>query len=333
MSICGIIAEYNPFHQGHVYQLQYAKQHFDTIVIITSMYYSQRGLPSLLLPEDKARLSLNYGADLVIGLPVCYTAQSAAYFAKYSLQALQQVPIDHLLFGSESNDIHRLETIYDSIQSKTINASTSMNHNLQLDLLPNDQLAIHYVHECKEMGIIPESMQRNTTYPSATQTRKDYFSNKKVLFDTYFQSQQRWENYYPYLKTFLQLTPAQTLEQFFLVNEGIEYRLKKAAKQNTWPAFLEASISKTYSKSRIQRTCLMILLQITKEMMKKHDQFRSLIVLGFNEKGQQLLKDHDLVATKFKEMNAFDQYIENQTITLYNSVQPHPIQRKAVLKI
>jgi len=77
----------------------------------------------------------------------------------------------------------------------------------------------------------------------------------------------------------------------------------------------------------------MILLQITKEMMKKHDQFRSLIVLGFNEKGQQLLKDHDLVATKFKEMNAFDQYIENQTITLYNSVQPHPIQRKAVLKI
>ncbi|MDX8417457.1 MAG: nucleotidyltransferase family protein [Absicoccus sp.] len=331
MSICGIIAEYNPFHQGHAYQLAYAKKHFDTLVILTSMYYSQRGLPSLLLPEDKARLCLEHGADLVIGLPVCYTAQSAAYFAKYSLQALHQIPIDHLLFGSESNDIHHLEKTYESIQSKPIDASTSMNHNLQLDILPNDQLALYYVHECKKRGIQPVSMQRDTSYPSATQTRLDYFSGKPVLYDTYFQTHQQWENYYPYLKTFLQLSPPETLEQYFLVNEGIEYRLKKAAKQDTWSDFLETAISKTYSRSRIQRTCLMILLQITKDKMKDHNRFDRLIVLGFNEKGQQLLKGKDC-ATKFKEMQAFDQFIENQTLTLYNSVQPRPIHRKAVLK-
>ena len=84
MKTCGIIAEYNPFHAGHIHQLKQIRNQFDAIVVITSGYFSQRGLPSLLSPYDKTRLALEYGADLVCLLPVQYTCQSAEYFVKYA---------------------------------------------------------------------------------------------------------------------------------------------------------------------------------------------------------------------------------------------------------
>ena len=74
MKTAGIIAEYNPFHKGHAYQLQYTKEVLgvDYIIIAMSGDYVQRGAPALLPKHLRAEMALRCGADLVLELPVCF---------------------------------------------------------------------------------------------------------------------------------------------------------------------------------------------------------------------------------------------------------------------
>jgi predicted nucleotidyltransferase len=82
----------------------------------------------------------------------------------------------------------------------------------------------------------------------------------------------------------------EVLASYFLVNEGIEHRLKRAAQEESWEGFLNQAVSKTYSKARIQRTCVFILMQITKAEMAQHKSFDQACILGANEKGRAYLK-------------------------------------------
>ena len=86
-----------------------AKQYGDVLVAICSGFYSQRGLPSLISRQDKTKLALQNGVDLVLELPACYASQSADYFAKYAIQSLSCLNVDTICFGSETNDIEYLK--------------------------------------------------------------------------------------------------------------------------------------------------------------------------------------------------------------------------------
>ena len=105
MKTCGIITEYNPFHQGHIYHIKKTKEltQCDCLIAIVSNHFTQRGLFSLLTMQDKTKLALEAGCNLVIELPPCYAAQSADYFAKYAVESLSQLHIDQICFGSETN--------------------------------------------------------------------------------------------------------------------------------------------------------------------------------------------------------------------------------------
>ena len=331
MKTCAIIAEYNPLHKGHIYHITKAKQesNCDCLVVILSSFFSQRGLPSLLSRRDKARLALKYGADLVLELPCIYAAQSADQFAKYAIQSLSSLHIDCLCFGSETNDLAYLEQQLQILQSASIDPSKSWNQNIGSNVKPNDILGMQYVHWCKQYNIQPIPIQRNENYKSATQTRADFFNSQSQFNDEYFIAEQTWNSYYPYLRLFLQLTAPERLRTFFLVNEGIEYRLiENAKKYSNWNDFLKASISKTYTRARIQRTCLFILLQVTKEEMETHDAFYDVRVLGFNATGQKLLKANKEAAiqTRFKDLDTFNQQVELKIQALYQSVMKEKIE-------
>ena len=173
-----------------------------------------------------------------------------------------------------------------------------------------DILGIQYIKQCEKYNIEPLSISRNNTFKSATQTRKEYFEGIRQFNDVYFHSNQTWDTYYPYLRKFLILTDPNILSTYFLVNEGIEYRLKENAKKYLkWKDFLLASISKTYTKARIQRTCMFMLLQITKTQMQENNHFNQVIVTGFDSIGQAFLKDKQVI-TKFKELPKLLQDIE-----------------------
>lgn len=116
MKTVGIIAEYNPFHNGHQYQIEQAKKltNADYVIVVMSGNYVQRGTPAVLHKYARTEMALSHGADLVFELPVCYATASAEYFAFGAVTLLEQLgAIDYLCFGSESGDITSLTQIAD----------------------------------------------------------------------------------------------------------------------------------------------------------------------------------------------------------------------------
>lgn len=117
-TICvnGVVAEYNPFHSGHSYQLQDAKRQSgaDYTVIVMSGSFVQRGAPALLDKYSRAEMALKNGADLVLELPTLYSVSSAEYFATGAVTLLDKLGVvNNLCFGSECGDIHKLQPLAD----------------------------------------------------------------------------------------------------------------------------------------------------------------------------------------------------------------------------
>lgn len=108
MRTVGIIVEYNPLHNGHVYHCQQARRlsKADAVVAVMSGHFLQRGEPALTNKWARTEMALSMGVDLVIELPVAYSAQPAEWFAYGAVSALHLSGIvDSLCFGSESGDI------------------------------------------------------------------------------------------------------------------------------------------------------------------------------------------------------------------------------------
>lgn len=111
MKTVGIIAEYNPFHNGHAYHIRKAKEltHADYCVVVMSGDFVQRGAPAIMDKYLRAESALLNGADLVLELPVCYSISSAEHFARSSVALLDKLGVvDTLCFGSECGDIRVL---------------------------------------------------------------------------------------------------------------------------------------------------------------------------------------------------------------------------------
>lgn len=106
MNITGIIAEYNPFHNGHLYQMEQIKKNgAEYIIIVMSGNFLQRGTPSILDKWTRARMALSAGADLVIELPAVFATSSAQYFARGGVSILDKLGVvDTLSFGCETDN-------------------------------------------------------------------------------------------------------------------------------------------------------------------------------------------------------------------------------------
>lgn len=110
MKTVGIIAEYNPFHNGHLHQLSMAKKlsGADYAVIVMSGDFTQRGTPALLDKYRRAEMALRSGADLVLELPVRFATGSAECFARGAVSLLCGLSVGALCFGSECGDVNML---------------------------------------------------------------------------------------------------------------------------------------------------------------------------------------------------------------------------------
>lgn len=127
MKIGAIIAEYNPFHNGHQYQLEYFRHssRLDYVIIIMSGNFTQRGEPAWMPKHLRTEMALKGGADLVIELPTCYATGSAAVFAEGAIAHLNALGcVDELCFGCETEDqiskhLNRLHRASDSIMEES----------------------------------------------------------------------------------------------------------------------------------------------------------------------------------------------------------------------
>ena len=107
MKVCGVIAEFNPFHQGHAYLLEQARKQTgaDVMVVVMSGNWVQRGEPAIEQKWSRAKAALHHGADVVIEMPTVVSCQATNLFAKGAVEILQKVGCDDLAFGCEGGDV------------------------------------------------------------------------------------------------------------------------------------------------------------------------------------------------------------------------------------
>jgi len=120
MKACGLIVEYNPFHNGHLYHLQQSKTltKADCMIAVMSGSFLQRGEPAIIDKFHRAKAALKSGVDIVLELPYPYAVQSSDFFAKGAVFTLNEIGADSICFGSESGNINYFEKAYSSFRDK-----------------------------------------------------------------------------------------------------------------------------------------------------------------------------------------------------------------------
>ena len=131
MSVVGLITEYNPFHKGHEYHIEKAKELTGAsgALVVMSGNYVQRGTPAFLDKYSRTTIALNHGADLVFELPLPFSCSSAEYFALSAVTILNKTGIvDYICFGAETDDLSTLEKIAKAL----IDAKNNEEHSLNI---------------------------------------------------------------------------------------------------------------------------------------------------------------------------------------------------------
>ena len=188
MNFCGIICEFNPFHNGHEYLIQQTKKILNCdIVCLMSGDFVQRGIPAIESKYERAKKAIDAGADMVAELPCIYACSNAENFAFGAIKTLSALNITHLAFGIENSNLEILKQIADlKVQNSQefqnafkneiengINYNTALKRTIAkcfnddeniLDILakPNNILAIEYLSAIKKLGakIIPIAINR-----------------------------------------------------------------------------------------------------------------------------------------------------------------------------
>lgn len=196
MRTAGIICEYNPFHRGHLLQLEKTRDLVGAdgaIVCLMSGYFVQRGEPALYPPRLRAEAAVRSGADLVVELPITAAVNAAGYFAEKAVWCLTRLGcMDTLSFGSECGSILPLYQAAELLDSPELEealreslstgcsyaaARTAAMERLGADgtilSQPNNALGIEYIRSIHRLGsdMKPWTFQRDRTIPSAGMLR------------------------------------------------------------------------------------------------------------------------------------------------------------------
>lgn len=326
MNIIGLITEYDPFHNGHKYQIDKIKEMYpDSLIItLTSSSFTERGEVSIVNKWDKTKISLDNGIDLVIELPFVFSTESADTFAYSSIKILNELKIDTLVFGSETNDVLLFKTLADyqinnkefdknvkELLDKGINYPSALSKVLfnkfgKNIINPNDLLALSYVKAVLQINknINLVSIKRENNYHdtssnnkiiSASNIREKLKNNidikpyvpsstYKAIKDTKINN----NNYFNYLK--YKINTDKNLSNYQTVDEGIENRLIKYINTSTsLDEFIEKVKTKRYTYNKINRMLIHILVGFTKEDKKNNSEPKYIRILGMNQKGKKYL--------------------------------------------
>ena len=329
MQTVGVICEYNPFHLGHARQLSLIRQQLEpetAIVCLMSGNYVQRGEPAIFDKRVRAQAAVEAGASLVLELPVTYALRSAEGFAAGGVHILSQLRCGFLSFGCESGDgaaIFRAAEVSCSVefeQALHVRIQTGLSYAAarqralealgqdgQLLTRPNDILAFEYCRAIltQNSHMHPLAVLRPGDYhadapdaehPSATAVRQLILSGGD--WRQYVPAACTYENAVPHALLWGEkalLARLRGMEQADWVqaahgSEGLWSKVWKAVQaQPDYERVLEASKSKRYPRTRLQRLLLCAYLGIdTQTLLREAPYVR---VLAFDEKGRTLLRE------------------------------------------
>lgn len=320
MKILGIIAEYNPIHNGHLYHLKEAQKIKPdlTIAVITSTFNS-RGEISLLTSTEKTQILLNNNVDIIIELPFIYGTQSADIFAYKSVELLNKFNITHIISGSENNNIDYIKQLYTYTKSekynetlkrylqkgdsyKTASNKALLDNDIELPS-SNDTLNWKYYSAIQDVNkeIILDFIKREkSNYLDMTQEHKNICSATSIRqtcnYDNYVPSEvkqildskgiithEKIDQYITYKRA-----SSSNLSDVYFMDEGLDNGFLKT-KELTFDAICSELTTSRYTTTRIRRSLLQILFDIKKDEAKDSLHESKPRVLGFNSKGQNYL--------------------------------------------
>lgn len=327
MNAVGIICEYNPIHNGHIYHINEVKKLYPNkpIVLILSGNFTQRGIISILDKWTKTELALEYGVDLVIELPFAFASQGADIFAKGAISLLNELKVDTLVFGSESGNIDNLIKIaniqlnnpnypikvkeylnegfnYPTALSKAIKDIT--NETIST---PNDLLGLSYIKEiikCKA-NIKAVAIKRTNDYhsqtldsniASASAIRKAIKNNEIIDYVVPDKVKKAIDKKYYLTDDYYSLIQYQVLvnkdklNTFQTVDEGIENRLLEyILSSHNLEELINNIKTKRYTYNKLMRMIIHILCNFTKEEANECKEISYIRILGLNNKGIKYL--------------------------------------------
>ena len=331
--ILGIIAEFNPFHNGHKYLIDQAKSivNPDCTIIVMSGNFTQRGQASIINKFEKTKTVLNSGANLVVEIPTVYSISSAENFAEGGVKVLMQAKVTHIAFGVEDDNLDTIKLIantlvdendeFKSILKQYMDEGLSFAQSRCKALIgylkderieetinqPNNILAIEYLKAIKRLNanfeIVP--IKRNGEFKSSTEIRNKIFNNEE--YESYVPEESKatlMENNgnFVNLNCFekimiykLRTMDANLLNELADIAEGLDNLMVKYAKEtNNLEDLIKNIKSKRYTQTRIQRILLYVLFEITKDDMKLSKEIMPYVrVLGMDSEGEKILKSID----------------------------------------
>lgn len=291
MRICAIICEFNPFHNGHKYLLEKARElsKADAIICIMSGSFTQRGDICIADKYTRAKHAILGGADAVIQLPASFAVAPAEIFASGAVSILSSIPaVANLAFGCENPDLNfynqakilldeceRFKTVFsqkisegDSFIKSYSAAFTACGGNCNLLEKPNNILALEYVKAIikQNCNVIPIPIKRigcgycddalSKNYSSASAIRKNLKDPgvKNNLPEFVFKdlSEINEKEYENFLRYALFTADSENIKKVFGCNEGLENKLKSLSYLSL-TNIIESATSKRYSSSRIRR--------------------------------------------------------------------------------
>ena len=351
MPSVGIICEYNPFHNGHLYQINKIKELFPnhTIIAVMSGNFTQRGIPSVLSKEEKTKIAIENGIDLVIELPFVFATQSADIFANGAIEILKKLKVNYLVFGSETNDIEFIKKsaskqLDDSNYNKRVkelldsgeNYPTAMSKALDDKAIntPNDLLGISYVKAIikQNANIVPYTIKRTSDFhskdidkiSSSTAIREAIKNGidikKSVPINTYELLKEKTSiDYFNFLKYKI-LSEEISINKYQTVDEGLENRIIKVINDcNSLDELIKKVKTKRYTYNKLSRMFTHILCSFTKEEASNNKNIKYIMVLGFNQTGRKHLNsikkelDMPIITTKkyYRELLSIENRIDN----------------------
>lgn len=347
MKITGIVVEYNPMHQGHLYHLEQARKltQCDVLIAVMSGNFVQRGEPAIIDKWQRALTALNHGIDIVVELPFASVNQGAQQFAEGAINILQHFNITDLVFGSETNNLEELQDMAEmSINPNNLKEIMDQGYSypkayglMTANMGSNDILAIAYLKALKHTNITAHSIQRQVSQYHDT-TLVDSFSSASAIrnalkkqYDISIHTPMAEtlshhdfkliEDYFLLIRHQLLTQPKTQLYNLALVNEGIENHLQKQAlKFSRYEDFINHSITRRYTKSRIQRTLMNILVNVRKTDLDIFFPQTHCRVLGFNQTGRQYLhhlQRSDTIITNFKNLPTSYKQLEYRSTIAY----------------
>jgi predicted nucleotidyltransferase len=337
MHAVGLITEYNPFHNGHLYHVQEAKRvtGADAVVAVMSGNFVQRGMPAVMDKWQRTALALEGGVNLVVELPIAFAVQPAHLFARGAVMLLADLQVETIVFGAEHAELDFMglaqqahATLADSEHFKqdyTKTYATQFNDVIEALVgyrieSPNDLLGFAYANAVIELGLQGEislhpiqrkqaqyhdrELDQNTEVASATALRlasgQSVDQLKQYMSTTGATALARGGQVVPIDEAWLtsllfkvRTTPVTGLEQIYQLNDGLAYRLKALAEKKQYQTvadLLDDFKSKRYTRSRLSRSLLYVLLNMTQvEVMTALNQ-PYLRILGQDQIGRKYLK-------------------------------------------